>query len=312
MVRLSGKNMMLPSDSVLTFGKFESLHLGHQVLMNEILRRAREKDWISAVVSFFPNPRIVLGDPGYKPLFTSGERAYTLRRLGIDYMLELEFDRGFMETPPEKFCEMLFNDLRGRILAVGEGIRFGNGRAGSAAFLKDAAERYGAKVILIPHMGEPDKVSTSFIRALLAEHKMEDAAKLLGFPFFITGKVAHGEKIGRTLGFPTVNIETPPEKFLPPDGVYATLTRMQRGEKKSAFRSVTNIGIKPTFNQNGGHRTVESFLIDFTGEIYGEELMTEFISYIRPERKFENADALREQIGKDMSTRETIGEVFRL
>ena len=304
MTRVSGKAAAPDKDCAITIGKFESIHTGHKYLIEETRRRALSRGLSSAVATFDPHPRKVLSDPGYKPLFTREERALLLRGADIDYLLELPFDRDFAAIAPEDFCGILFGRLRGRVLVVGENYRFGRDRAGTPETLKRAAGAYDAEVVVLPHhitevpgASSRQKVSTSDIRGLIGRHMLEEAGSLLGFYFFVLGAVEHGRKIGRTLGFPTVNIKPEPDKFLPPNGVYATRTN----HNGRVYKSVTNIGVRPTVGGGYlGERLIESFLLGFEGDLYGETLLTEFISFIRPERRFGDITSLREQIRQDI------------
>jgi riboflavin kinase/FMN adenylyltransferase len=341
MIRLNGPEIKMPGDCVCTVGKFESIHTGHQFLINEAVRLARESERFSAVVTFAPHPRTFIQSNSYLPMFTPRERAYILNSLQVDYMLEIPFDRAFMELSPDGFCSFLFGPLRCKTLVVGEGFRFGKDRAGSVSYLRKAVHAYGARLVETPRLTRSNAplgtgferndnaISTSAIRKTIGDAHMREAAECLGFPYFIIGDVRPGKQIGRTLGFPTVNVQAE-NRFLPPDGVYATRTRVMADNSRPEFdgrenfsgasvfgdggqrsgvleekvyRSVTNIGIRPTVEKSGSpaHRTVESFLLDFDGELYGRELMTEFIGYLRPERKFNNLAELREQIERDVA-----------
>jgi riboflavin kinase/FMN adenylyltransferase len=255
----------------------------------------------AVAVTFSCHPYGVLGGAEYRPLFSEAERAYLWEKLFDGRVYTYPFDRRFAEMPAEDFCGILFNDLNAKALVVGDGFRFGFGRAGTVETLRQRASECGAEVHVLPHyVTEGGKVGTRVIRSLLDERKPEGAARLLGFPFFILGAVTQGNKIGRRLGYPTVNIEYAPERYLPPDGVYATRTVLNG----VAYKSVTNIGIKPTVSTDATERTVESFLIGFNGEVYGQTLKTEFLQFIRPERKFTDIEALKDQIEKDVGFHE--------
>jgi len=298
--RLIGRNAALPAECVLTVGKFESVHLGHRQLLNEVVAFSRERGIVSAAATFEPHPVTTLVDHFYKPLFTIGEREHILLKIGIDFIVEYPFDNEFATISREEFCRKIFVELRARYIFVGESYRFGRGRAGTVEFLQTIASTYGAEVKILPHREYGgSKVGTREIRALIEEKKIKEASDLLGFPFFIIGGVVHGNKIGRSMGYPTVNIDIPDNKFLPPDGVYSTLTHIGG----NVYESVTNIGFKPTVSANGDKRSVESFILNFKGELYGEELRTEFISFLRPEIKFSNKELLMKQIKEDIKNR---------
>jgi len=217
-------------DAVLAIGKFEGLHLGHNALLNQA----------SAVMVFNPHPYKVLFDKSYKPLFTDHERNHIFKQIGINSVISVPFDEAFAKLSPKAFCEMIFRDFKHVI--VGENYRFGSGRAGDAAFMQAEAARYGATVQIIPMQQQENEqaISTSIIRELIAACKVEEANKLLGYPFFIMGKAA---------GFPTLNIYPPQDKFLPPDGVYATTTHVNG----VPYASITNISLQ----------SVETHLFDY-------------------------------------------------
>ncbi len=324
MIRLNASGIKMDTPCVLTVGKFESVHLGHQKLFSEVLRLSKELNLPSGAVTFDPHPNMLFGSPDYRPLFTAAERAYIMEGLGLDYMLVFPFDAAFAAQSPEEFCAKLFNNLNAAAVVVGEGFRFGKNGAGTPEILRREAARHSAahkhtgtndihdasrqnmaRVLVIPHQSTDggEKVSTSDIRKLITNRELEKAAEVMGFPFFIMGTVTHGKQIGRTMGFPTVNLLTARDKLLPPDGVYATRTFL--GDK--SFRSITNIGVRPTVQQTTlpgetASRTVESFLIGFNGDLYNTSLRTEFLRFIRPEKKFANIDELRAQITKDIES----------
>ncbi|MCL2361911.1 MAG: riboflavin biosynthesis protein RibF [Defluviitaleaceae bacterium] len=292
MIILQGENIQMSVPCVLAVGKFESIHLGHQALVSEMMKLASAHGLTTALIVFEPHPYQVLVDPEYKPLFTRVEREYLVAELGVDYLLEYPFDVDFAALSPEEFCRKIREELQGRIVVVGKGYRFGCGREGTADTLRQA----GIQVREIPHIGEGRKTSTSTIRALLSENNLSQAEGLLGYPFFIMGKVTPGRKLGRTIGIPTVNIYPHEDKFLPTDGVYATRTFFDG----VSYKGITNIGVRPTVEGADAPRSVETYLLDYCGgDLYGKDIRTEFLCFIRPERRFENLEALKAQIHED-------------
>jgi len=277
----------MPEPCVLAVGKFESIHLGHRALIDEVVRLAKDNGLASALMVFKPHPYRVLSDIGYKPLFTGPERARMVEGLGVEYMIEHRFDDEVAAFMPCFFCQKLRSELQARIIVVGEGYRFGRGREGTVDTLRQFADVVEVGV---------DKISTSAIRQLLLENKLDEARGLLGFPFFIMGEVTPGRRLGRTIGFPTINLYPCEEKYLPVDGVYATQVIIDN--KK--YRGVTNIGVRPTVAGEGAPRSVETYLLDFEGgELYGVDIRVEFLSFIRPERRFDSLEALQIQIAED-------------
>jgi riboflavin kinase/FMN adenylyltransferase len=284
------------SRCVLTIGKFEGLHRGHQHLIGETVRLAQKQGLRSVVVTFEPHPRQVLGD-GYAPLFTQSERADILKRLQVDTFSAYHFDRAFVNQTPTDFCARLFNEFDIEALVLGEGFRFGKGRAGSVQTITQAAAARGIHTQIAQHIQHAaGKISTSQIRAQLSNGLPQEAYALLGFSFFINGVVCQGKQLGKQLDYPTLNLVPAPDKFLPKEGVYKTQVRV--GE--SVYKGVTNVGTRPSFD-DGTHPTVETFLLDYNQSLYGEAICIEFLQFIRPELKFDSPHALKRQIANDVA-----------
>jgi len=291
---------------VLTIGKFEGIHLGHQALLAEVVRQAKQLGIASAAMIFEPHPYIFLNDAQYKPLFANDERSHLLENTGLDYIFYCPFDKNLVALSPENFCKMLFDKYNAKLVIVGEDYRFGKNRAGDTALLQNEAAKYDSKVQIVPTCRggilPPEDtlqpiISTSNIRKHLTENNMAEASRQLGFPFFIMGKVAKGKQLGRTIGFPTLNMYPPNEKFLPPDGVYATQTTVNG----KTYRSITNIGLRPTVDSDSKVRSVETHLFDYTGsDLYGQHIKIELLEFIRPERRFNSLEELKSQIAKDV------------
>jgi riboflavin kinase/FMN adenylyltransferase len=273
---------------VLTIGKFEGIHLGHRALLCEVRDRAKAAGLTSVAVVFEPHPFKFLHDSNYAPIFTRPERDQLIREIGIDKIVTFEFTADFAAMSAADFCREIFEGLQAREVVVGENYRFGRNREGSA----ETMQAYG-KVCTLSSVGD---ISTSKIREFLIKSEMENAARLLGFPFFVEGVVTEGRKLGRVLGFPTLNIYPPADKFLPQNGVYETQTII--GGK--SFRGLTNIGTRPTVSENEGRVSVETHIPALSGELYGTNIKVEFTRFIRPERKFSSAEELTAQICKDM------------
>jgi riboflavin kinase/FMN adenylyltransferase len=253
----------------------------------------------SAVAAFTPHPYRVLGRADYIPLFTRWERADLLERQGVDYLLEYPFDEALILLPPVAFGRIIFERLRAHTVVIGEGYRFGYNREGTIQSLQTLAEQYGRTLEIIQNH---ESISTSSIRALLGGEsnydapRFKEAAGLLGFPFFVMGEVIPGRRLGRDLGFPTLNLYPPPDKYLPRYGVYATRTLI----KGRAFCGITNVGLRPTVDADETVPTVETHLFDFNGDMYGQEIRVEFLHFLRAERRFQNLDELRAQISADI------------
>jgi riboflavin biosynthesis protein ribF len=212
--------------------------------------------------------------------------------MGIDIYIEYPFDMNFAAMDPEDFAvKLIFEKLKCQVLVVGEDYRFGKGAAGNYEMLKRLGAERGIKVIGVPKVLHGDeRVSSSRIRRCLLEKNLEEANQMLTVPYFILGTVKEGKKLGRTIGFPTVNIEAHPLKLFPPNGVYATKTLY----KGKYYYGVTNIGKNPTVN--GTVKIVETYLLDFNEMIYGEQLQTFFYKFLRSEQKFPSVEELQRQI----------------
>ncbi|MCL1787325.1 MAG: riboflavin biosynthesis protein RibF [Defluviitaleaceae bacterium] len=298
----------IPPNAVLAIGKFEGLHLGHQALLREVKNRAKAIGAKSAVMVFEPHPYVFFVDPAYKPLFTHNERSHIFEGLGIDYLVYFPFDREFAAMPPADFCRLLFTDCKH--VMVGENYKFGSRRTGDVALMRREAEAYGAQVqtvsmekIPAQNIGTegmaPQAISTSHIRGLLSAGGIAEANALLGYPFFIMEKTAKGKQLGRTIGFPTLNIYPAEDKFLPADGVYDTNTVID-GKN---YRGITNIGLRPTVNSESKVRSVETHLFDYPfgdRELYDTPIKVELTKFIRPEQQFTSLDELKAQLAKDI------------
>jgi len=284
---------------VLTIGKFEGLHLGHQALIKEVVAEAKKIKLPSAVLLFDPHPAAILGDTSYNPLFSAKERAFILQNLGVDYLLLQKFDQTFASLPAEAFCDKIFDDYNAQIIFVGERYRFGKGRQGDVSTLKAHAEKKSRKLRIIPNLQASQKdISSSQIRKFISASELPQANQLLGFNYFAMGKTTPGQKLGREIGFPTLNLSLAGPKFLPPDGVYVTSITIAAQN----FLGITNIGKRPTVN--GKSRSIETHLIHPPKEItqqefYGKEIKLEFIKFLRPQKKFANLQELAHQLEED-------------
>jgi riboflavin kinase/FMN adenylyltransferase len=283
----------------LAVGKFESIHRGHRALVQEVICLAKEKGLASAVAAFTPHPYRVLGNGDYKPLFTQRERARLLEQQGVDYLLEYPFNEDLIALPPADFGQIIFQQLQAHTVVVGEGYRFGHNRAGTVQTLQDLAKQYKREVITTDNYGN---ISTSSIRALLDGEseanapQLKKATQLLGFPYFAMGTVAHGRKLGHGLGFPTANLYPPADKFLPQYGVYITQTTA----KNRLYNGITHVGLRPTVNASETAPAIETHLFGYNEDAYGLEIKVDFLQFLRAEQRFENFDALKAQVNKDI------------
>ncbi|WP_456426068.1 bifunctional riboflavin kinase/FAD synthetase [Rhodocaloribacter sp.] len=285
--------------SIVTVGTFDGVHLGHQAILRYLVRRARSNGGSSVVVTFDPHPReVVRGEP--VPLLTTiEERAELLETLGLDRFIVIPFTPAFARLSAEDFVEKI---LVGRIglkeIVIGYDHGFGRGRGGDAALLEALGGKLGFTVDVIPpQVVEKHVVSSTEIRALLMdEGDVCEAARLLGRPYALGGTVVEGARRGRSIGFPTANLEVDhPRKVIPKIGVYAVLATLDDGV--TTLGGMMNIGRRPTFEDAGLH--LEVHLLEFDGDLYGRRLRIEFVERLRDERKFESIDALVEQLSRD-------------
>lgn len=285
----------IPEPSAVTLGKFDGIHLGHQKLMKKILEK-RSSGLKSVVFTFGEMPGAVLYGRG-RTILTKTEREEHLRRMGIDYMIECPFVPELIHMEPEQFIEdILVKRLRAGFIAVGPDFRFGYERKGDCRLLKKLASVYGYEVeVCEKECFEEKVISSTYVRHMLETGEMEMVEKLLGYPYYVSGTVVHGHAIGRTLGVPTINLLPDEEKMLPPNGVYLTKTVVEG----TAYFGITNIGVKPTISGEEA-KGVETHLFDFTGDLYGKEVLVEFDAFQRPEKKFASIEALRQQLAEDI------------
>lgn len=282
--------------SVVTVGNFDGVHRGHRSLLRQVAGRARELGVPSVVYTFHPHPLKILNPALCPPLLTSFEdRAALVAAEAIDALVWARFDREYAAQEPEEFArDTLGAALRARELWVGPDFAFGRGRRGSIAMLRDAGDALGFAVrVIAPLAEEGEAVSSTRIRQAVAEADFRTAERLLGRPYSVRGPVVRGEARGRGLGFPTANV-LPREECLPPPGVYAGWAA---GEGLLRAAAV-NVGPNPTFG--GGGTTVEAYLLEFSGDLYGLELELRFVAPLRREVAFRTPEDLARQIRRDV------------
>lgn len=283
---------------VVTIGIFDGVHLGHQKVIHTVVRRAKDTGGTSMVLTFDPHPWKTVGGPFPKPLICSLEhRLELIRRLNADVYLLLDFNKEFSRLTAEDFVKrVLVDTLNIDCLIVGAGFHFGRSREGGFSLLKKLSARYGFTVQRInPVKTEGMTISSTNIRALIRQGKIKAANGLLGRNFSIYGRVKEGAGRGRTLGYPTANIE-PRQEIVPAYGVYAVEVKLEG----KLFPAVLNVGARPTFNpRKDVPPAVEAHIFDFCRNIYGKKLEVFFIQKIRSEKKFPSREALLARIKKD-------------
>lgn len=287
----------MSTPTVLTFGVFDGLHLAHQQIMSIVTRRARSLGASATVVTFDPHPRAVLRPQTAPPLLQTFEQKMEgLKRLGIEQCVVLNFTPELAGVSAQDFLrKIIFGRLDAREVYLGHGFAFGHNREGNFAMLKRAGEQLGRAAYEVPEiMIRGHRVSSTMIRRLLMAGRVNLARRMLGRPYGIESLVIEGRKIARSqLNYATANLK-PHNTVIPTNGVYITLTLIE-GEWR---RSITNIGIKPTFGGDSDV-TVETHVMDFDRELYGEKIRVRFLHRLRGERRFESIDALRAQIQSD-------------
>jgi riboflavin kinase / FMN adenylyltransferase len=286
--------------AAVAIGNFDGVHLGHQSVIALARAAAAERDVPLGVVTFEPHPRAFFAPdgPAFR-LMNAETRAHRLEKLGVGQLYEIPFDAELAAMEAEAFVErVLVHGLGIRHLVAGEDFRFGKGRRGDGALLrrKGAAEGFG--VTLAPLVSEAGSdVSSTAIRAALSEGRPEDAARMLGHRHRIDGWVEHGDKRGRTLGFPTANVAMG-GLHLPRFGVYAASVDVLEGPHRGRWRGAASIGERPTFGVNVPN--LEVFLIDFDGDLYGAAISVALVAFLRPELRFDGVEPLVAQMRQDV------------
>lgn len=282
--------------SAVSLGKFDGLHRGHQKLIGRVLSK-KQQGLASVIFTFAQNPTRMLSGLSGQNIITNEERRCLLEEAGVDRLLECPFVPELSHMEPETFIrDVLCAQLHAAFVAVGEDFRFGHQRKGDADILKKMGILYGFHVEVVEKEKSHGRdISSTYIREALHEGNIPLANELLGYRYFVSGEVLHGRQIGRTLGLPTTNLLPQSEKLLPPNGVYLTKTLLD----DDYYYGITNIGYKPTV---GGEtqKGVETFLFDYSGDLYGRHLTVEFLEYERPEQKFKSLEELKARILSDV------------
>jgi riboflavin kinase/FMN adenylyltransferase len=285
--------------SVLAIGNFDGIHLGHQAILRATVERARDLNAVSTALTFDPSPRKVLR-PESAPLrlSTNAQRMEWFNALGLEAVVVLPFTLDLAKLSPQEFVEqILVRDLHIRAVLVGEDFKFGHKQAGNVKLLSELGKVHGFDVVIVPPvLYRREIVSSTIIRREVACGDVSHAARLLGRPFALTGEVVSGTGTGRRFTFPTLNLAVEQE-LLPARGVYITRTRFE-GEMRS-HRSVTNIGMRPTFN--GSTLSVETHLLDTQLTTAPKRIEVRFWKRLREEKKFSGPEELRAQIGRDIA-----------
>jgi len=281
---------------VVTIGNFDGVHLGHREIFRRVRELAQEAGGVSVVITFAPHPLQVLApERGVKLITSPREKAQLIEASGIDYLLEIPFDREFAAIPARAFVErVLVGAIGMEHLVIGYDYAFGKGREGDVTLLRRLGEEHGYRVELLPAVANGDTIySSTKVRQLVTEGDVKGVVAVLGRHYFTTGTVVHGQHRGRGLGFPTANLKTE-DDLLPAVGVYAVKVRLG-GE---LYDGACNIGRNPTFQNE--RLTLEVFLFDFEGDLYGREVSVFFLDRLRGEKRFPGPEALKAAIAADV------------
>ncbi len=282
----------------LTIGSFDGVHLGHQTLIHNLNNNAHRAGAKSIVLTFHPHPAVVLrGTIGPFYLTTLSEKIEYLDQLNIDIVVTHPFTQEISQTSAREFVTYLHNRLGFEQLWVGIDFALGKGREGNVAYLTQLGLELGFIVHVVdPITANGSKVSSSHIRKLIKEGEVDQAIQLLGRPYRVDGEVIHGDGRGKSIGIPTANLNTSPEKLIPSAGVYACLAKVMGKHWPAAV----NIGTRPTFKSDDPSSHVEAYILEFSGDLYSQTVSLEFISRLRGEVRFDNVPDLITQVHRDI------------
>lgn len=283
-------------NTAVAIGNFDGVHLGHQRILEHLVRSAKKDHLISVVLTFSPHPGKFFNKDKFLLIQSPKEKLDLIARFQIEKTVVLPFDKIVSSLSPFQFVKnILINSLRSKLIVVGSNFRFGKGRKGDVKTLQKISQQHNISLHSIPQVTlNGEIVSSSRIRTLLLEGKIEKVNQFLGRPYQITGRVIQGYSRGKHIGFPTANLS--PENEIMPQGVFITQSII--GEK--TLPSVTNIGQCPTFNKKKTH--IESYIINLESEIYGRKMGIQLLKKIRNEKKFDSPEMLKKQITKDIAT----------
>lgn len=283
---------------VVTIGNFDGVHRGHQYLIDKVKAAANDRGAKSLAITFEPHPVAVLR-PERAPerIATAAEKLRLLRATGLDDVSVIEFTREFSTLTAEEFLDLLLSTVQPVEVFVGEGFRFGKGRSGDSDTIRLFGQTHGFDTTIVTRLSDDDAmVSSSNIRAALRNGDVAEAERCLGRRYRLLGTVEHGEARGRELGFPTANLTVDPSICVPADGIYAALAHLPDGQM-SARKAIVYIGTRPTFD-NDNH-IIEAYILDFSGDLYTQELEIEFVAHIRGDQAFDSAEQLIDQMNRD-------------
>lgn len=293
--------------TVVTIGVYDGVHAGHRAVIGLVQARAGNLGVPSVVVTFDPHPAVVVRPESAPRLLTDlAQRLEILESIGVDLTVVITFDEARSREEPEDFVrEILVDGLGARALVVGEDFHFGRGRRGNVALLESIGQTASFEVVRVGPVANPlpshapaEAISSTYIRGLVAEGLVSRVENLLGRPYEVRGVVVRGDQRGRELGFPTANVEVPPTIALPGPGIFAGWYERPDG---SVYPTAISVGLRPTFHPEAGPVVLEAFLVDFTGDLYGETAKVRFTQRLRDEEKYHSAEDLVAQMRRDVA-----------
>ncbi len=299
------ENAEIQRPTVLTLGVFDGLHLGHQLIMKTVVERARATNAVPTVITFEPHPRAVLHPQSAPPLLqTLDQKIEAMGAFGIEQTIVIHFDQAFSQIRAEDFLrDVVVDRLQAKEVYLGRGFFFGHNREGNIDLLRRVSERLGFFADEVPEVRlRGRRIGSTRIRELLLEGRVNLARRMLGRPYGVEGPVVRGAARGQGIGFPTANLH-PHNRVIPKRGVYVTATLLE-GQWR---RSVTNIGMRPTFG-DATEPSVETFVMNWSGDLYGDVVRVRFLHRLRDEKKFASVDELKDQINSDVACAERFFE----
>ncbi len=287
--------------TVITLGKFDGLHRGHELLMETLMEQGNLCGYRTVVFTFDIPPKKQVGNKPVKVLTTNEEKHIIFENTGIDYLIECPFTQEVRQMDPVSFIAWIVKRLNIKCMVVGDDFHFGYQRAGDYRLLKERETEFGYRTIVVKKVQEDGRdISSTYVREEIEKGNIAKANHLLGYEYFVRSRIVHGRKLGRKLGVPTINMLLPEEKLLPPNGVY--VTRVVIGEKW--YKGVSNVGKKPTVS-NENRIGVETYIMDFCQDVYGQTVEVQFLEFLRQEMKFASVEELRYQMNCDRCMAET-------
>ncbi|MFL1468321.1 bifunctional riboflavin kinase/FAD synthetase [Paraclostridium bifermentans] len=284
-------------NTVVTIGNFDGIHKGHIKLIKEAVKEAKTKNYKSVVFTFENHPMRYFRADSIKHIITNEEKVKIFKDLGVDIVFMIPFDEYMTKISATDFVKTILHEkLKCKMVIVGHDFTFARNKEGNASLLESLGKKYNMKVKVIePIKIKGRRVSSSYIRNLINDGNVSEIKDFLGRNYFLEGEVIHARKIGRTIGFPTANLKAEDKLIIPKNGIYAVKVYI----KNKVYYGATNIGYNPTVN--GKALSIETNIIDFDEEIYGEIIKVEFLDRIRDEKKFNSLDELKSQLRKDVN-----------